>query len=828
MQSDSATESDDESSIGVNDVERNSTHFSFQIMERDVQDERLLHEATLEALEKITLFDLPAVQRDSSLHQDILSASDDILYFLDRGCARVVDDVNAVDDLFLLHRLVNVKFLSILFRHRKTSRVIAAKATTPNAATTIVCWVDVVLAKLSMFILHVAGGFSRHPLAPCSEFIQYQREEDCVKAATQMPEKWESVIDVIGSNKTSPAAIRLATRLVFAAYVMAPQLNGDEEQDLNTKDIILEALTLVSPTILGSTFQVLRLDSHLQIDAKVNESIAKCNRQFTMIRENPGSSTLTQYLLTVKSTLSFLALMWHYEIESCIAPRPVSLLLSTTMTIVQSLKHSYHLPGVRDALLTAVSVSGGACEIDEEMFSVLAIQSECSNFIAASAYSHRIMATEENHDPLLLAETWNYLRDVLLLIISRRCAEDDEALALLVSPIICTAMTKIAQTTSPAELSSISAKEQQLIYLMLISKGIEIRLEMGMWLPEPEIDDKQVPGKQPSDWGMSSDIPPFVLGDRHAAAASPNPSFATKSSDFHFFPRREGDSKKRPRRSNQPSESRSMDLDDVEHSDLTSLSHLRSSAFWELHRSITENGEGFVRRMRDYEHSRSRSDIYLKAKEAQKRGRKQSSVAASAASRKFKFLRHESGDQENDDDDDVQIFAGELPRISLPGSPCFKSRSMSLDLMDEDTRDYDLTTFANERCSSPGATCDSNSSIYHSDDEHLESSGTTSPLSQSLFSSSPPHPYATSFASDTHTDCMSSSAVSLPLPPLSPPESLSSLRVITPSTSRSEKAIAALSLAMANGAGGISDYEALLAMQNPPALDGCEIGELWH
>ncbi|KAF8078475.1 hypothetical protein FPV67DRAFT_56573 [Lyophyllum atratum] len=120
-------------------------------------------------------------------------------------------------------------FLSILFHHRKVSRTIAAQAAIHNPVATVVCWVDVVLAKLSALILTVASGFSPHPLPPYSKFIQSQREEDDVRAATQLPEKWQSIVDVIASNKRSPAAMRLATRLIFAAYVMGPQLNAHED-----------------------------------------------------------------------------------------------------------------------------------------------------------------------------------------------------------------------------------------------------------------------------------------------------------------------------------------------------------------------------------------------------------------------------------------------------------------------------------------------------------------------------------------------------------------------------------------------------------------------
>ncbi|KAF8078476.1 hypothetical protein FPV67DRAFT_56836 [Lyophyllum atratum] len=125
-------------------------------------------------------------------------------------------------------------------------------------------------------------------------------------------------------------------------------------------------------------------------------------------------------------------------------------------TLLHGSYNSCEFHAMRDALLTAVAVSGRlcgpgeVCVIEEQIFWDLATRSECTNFIAASSFAHRVMVTEYRSDDLSLAEAWCYLRDVLLLILSRRFAEDDEALALLVCPVLCSAMAKMVQTTSSA------------------------------------------------------------------------------------------------------------------------------------------------------------------------------------------------------------------------------------------------------------------------------------------------------------------------------------------------------------------------------------------
>ncbi|KAG6868091.1 hypothetical protein C0993_007670 [Termitomyces sp. T159_Od127] len=311
-----------------------------------------------------------------------------------------------------------------------------------------------------------------------------------------------------------------------------------------------------------------------------------------------------------------------------------------------------------------------------------------------------------------------------------------------------------------------------------------------------------------------AEIPPFVFGDRFNATAPFTSFFATKASDFELISRRDCDAKLRCR-SDRFVDTRPENLDiDDEHD----LSHLRSNAFWELHRSVAESGEGLVRRMRDYEHSRSRTDAYHKAKEAHKRGRKRSSIVAS--SQKQKHNNSSPNYDEEEEDDDVQIFAGDLPRISLPGSPA-QNPSMCLDIKDMDAREYHCPASTTREFSSPFKAHVSSPSEQPSNEEQCQcSSSTDSP---------------TTYSAPLHTVCSSCHMLSvhpgmshehLDAPLILP--SFSPLCCPTSSSSRTEKAIAALSLAMANGAGGIADYEALLSVQAWPSIDDWQVGEMWH
>src|SRR5260221_4219433 len=100
------------------------------------------------------------------------------------------------------------------------------------------------------------------------------------------------------------------------------------------------------------------------------------------------------------------------------------------------------------------------------------------------------------------------------------------------------------------------------------------------------------------------------------------------------------------------------------------LTTLRSAAFWELRRSIIENGEGLIRRMRDYELSRLHQRIRQKANERKKRGHKSSTLRPRCKVR--------PNVSEASNKDDVRICSEDTSKGLSSWSPL----STSLDLMD--------------------------------------------------------------------------------------------------------------------------------------------------
>ncbi|RDB28824.1 hypothetical protein Hypma_015376 [Hypsizygus marmoreus] len=226
MPGDSDTESDSGSSAPKDESQYSFAPTSFLQPSPIDDNHESLNQRAILALKQITLFDLATVQQDNSLHADILVASDSIIRFFDANSSPTLSTSNRVKILSIFADLVDVSFLSVLFDHRKVAQNMAARATTPGTtSSTIICWVDVLLAKLSVFAMAVANGFSPPSLAVSSDYMRAQRDEDCIWAASQLPEKWKAMIGVPASNQASPAARRLAMRLLFAAYVMGPQLS---------------------------------------------------------------------------------------------------------------------------------------------------------------------------------------------------------------------------------------------------------------------------------------------------------------------------------------------------------------------------------------------------------------------------------------------------------------------------------------------------------------------------------------------------------------------------------------------------------------------------
>jgi hypothetical protein len=205
------------------------------------------------------------------------------------------------------------------------------------------------------------------------------------------------------------------------------------------------------------------------------------------------------------------------------------------------------------------------------------------------------------------------------------------------------------------------------------------------------------------------------------------------------------------------------------------VSALHSYAFWELQQSITEASEGFVQRMRDWESSRPQAPRQAAHRLSSPfpsyipaRGRDIALRTSSPSE-----VNSEEDDLDSDGEDDVLILSDEASSETRASSLC-------------------ATSSPRKRVRSLG-------------DMDLDLPQTTPTVPPEL--------------SHTVASSSTSSLLSLSPPPTMPSPS-----------SREEKVIAALTLALANGAAGLNDYSAVreaLGVSAPHADGAAEVGEMW-
>ncbi|KAM5538170.1 hypothetical protein V8D89_008057 [Ganoderma adspersum] len=320
--------------------------------------------------------------------------------------------------------------------------------------------------------------------------------------------------------------------------------------------------------------------------------------------------------------------------------------------------------------------------------------------------------------------------------------------------------------------------------------------------------------------------PGFPTLDAPAALPSSASGLPCTSAAFQFFSQKQ----KSPRRASASRPGRSLRGTSPREGDRISSEEarrMRASALGDLRRSVEENGEGLVHRMRDWERSRfraPRSPVPLTAFETP-RGSWRRPTSCYGLPQAQAAVAGES-----EDEDDEGIVGG--TSFGIARSPAHKKGALSLSVMD-----------ANIPVASPFVglgdgdhsvsliDCSPSPSACSSDDEGHADMDTD--LSSGIFS--------TPALSHTFSVSTNSSLISLALPtrdesvmsptfPSSPTVGPGNARSTPPSptASRSEKAIAALTLAIASGAAGLSDYEALRMAEELTTLDESHAGELWN
>ena len=142
-------------------------------------------------------------------YEEIESASSTLVYFIDNISSRLKNDTDVEEVLntfallgmpitlvakkkkrFNPYLIVKPAFLNKLFEYRSFYQDAVSQTNTKSLHSTLVTWVDVVLASLSFATIAVAAAASEVQLDQgVSETILLQKRHDSIRAATQLPGK---------------------------------------------------------------------------------------------------------------------------------------------------------------------------------------------------------------------------------------------------------------------------------------------------------------------------------------------------------------------------------------------------------------------------------------------------------------------------------------------------------------------------------------------------------------------------------------------------------------------------------------------------------------
>ncbi|OAX44755.1 hypothetical protein K503DRAFT_3167 [Rhizopogon vinicolor AM-OR11-026] len=207
------------------------------------------------AIKVLESLDFSLIRKDASLHGAIQESSTTLLEFL--HLVLTMSPTSAQDmrrAMESLARILQPSFLKLMFQYRRLFHAIAIQELGAVAPVPIVIsWVDAILAKLGDVASRVASAMhDRYYNDDIPEALRKRREEDNLRAAAQLPDRWDSIPSILTSEKASPAAKRLAIRLLVSLYVLQPQLIERSLDSFNiTRPDRSDSMVTMLPHLVG-------------------------------------------------------------------------------------------------------------------------------------------------------------------------------------------------------------------------------------------------------------------------------------------------------------------------------------------------------------------------------------------------------------------------------------------------------------------------------------------------------------------------------------------------------------------------------------------------
>ncbi|KAH9982444.1 hypothetical protein BGW80DRAFT_1453333 [Lactifluus volemus] len=291
-------------------------------------------EVALAVLQSVETHLLTKVFRTSA-QRELLSFCQDVAYIntIRRACSTLVcalrelasPDPSDRDGLIEVFTKISSEWsLSRLLAYRREFRHIAALSTS-DAVSVASC-------------VHDTDGMKGT--------LARQEEDEDIRAASQLPYTWYEMVELLTSDTASRTVLRLSLRLTFAAYILHPQLSGeqfhaeldDQDHAPTAREAIIEVLTHVSTDELQTTIRALqeeRSSRFLPMLEKTIDALEMDIRSAVESRAPLASATIR----TICLTMNFVILCCGTSLSLC-SGAPVSALLSSLLTYASELNTS--------------------------------------------------------------------------------------------------------------------------------------------------------------------------------------------------------------------------------------------------------------------------------------------------------------------------------------------------------------------------------------------------------------------------------------------------------------------------------------------------------
>ncbi|KAI0307781.1 hypothetical protein B0F90DRAFT_1677198 [Multifurca ochricompacta] len=216
-----------------------------------------------------------------------------------------------------------------------------------------------------------------------------------------------------------------------------------EGTGLEAQEAIIEALTHVDVDQFHAAIRALQQSRFF---STLDNTIGALQRVICSATET-RAPLISTMIRTVCLTMNFLTLCFSVAPRLCHGVS-VSTFLHTVATYASELNASY----LSCPLLTAVSTLEGTRDntssdksVNAEVDTIpweIALSCPRSDILVASCLASCVLAVEHLGSPCTstAVEIWDYLRDVLLLILTEHYAGDEAPLSLLVAPTLCVAL----------------------------------------------------------------------------------------------------------------------------------------------------------------------------------------------------------------------------------------------------------------------------------------------------------------------------------------------------------------------------------------------------